>query len=142
MRQREFGAVLGGLVAALPHVTAIVKQRGDDAEAKQRIIHRLFADAAAFVTVDEARHCQRHFQHMLGVVVRGVAGVITGEFAAIQLRHVAECLVELFRGCALIEIAVDAINLGGDGGGIGRFDLPADVIFVTTEIHGWPPANT
>ena len=74
MRGGVLGAVVVLLVVALADVAAVVEQRADDAELEQALADRGAVAARALVAVEQARHGERDIEHVLQVVVLGVAG--------------------------------------------------------------------
>jgi hypothetical protein len=61
----------------MANVAAIVIQRGDDAESKQPFGNGVGA-GGPHATVHKPRHAQRYIQHVLDIVVVGVALVVAG----------------------------------------------------------------
>ena len=81
---------------------------------------------------EDNQQCQRHVEHMLGVVVRGIAGVVIGMRAVIQAGHVLERTLDLGRCRAGVEAEVQAHGLGADRRGVGGADLVGDVVIAAS----------
>jgi hypothetical protein len=83
----------------------------------------------------QARHAERHVQHVLNVMVIGVALVVTGLLAPVELRKVGERLIEVAGRAELVEILVDAADFLGYGRRVGGVDSIGDVVIVSSLVH-------
>jgi len=119
------------IVPPVPQVADVMEQRRNDAVAKQLCRqHRRAVAPAALIAGHQPRHRQRDVEHVLQVVVFGVAGVEVGVRAVVHLHGVAEGdLDRLTRGCR-VAIAIQAQDLGLDRVGVGGLDLVRDVVIV------------
>ena len=106
-------------VVAMAQVADVVEQRGDDSHAEQLRSDGLGARASVLVAIHEPRHRQRHIQHVLQVVVLGIAPVIPRELAAVQAPQVGECARHDRGRGHRIQIKENAADLAMDGGDVG-----------------------
>ena len=83
--------------------------------------------------------CERHVEHVLDVVIPGVAGVVFRVPARVQRREIGERLVQCGDLCFSIQIKVDAADFRGDGGRVGGSDAIGDVVRAAPLPHAVPP---
>ena len=100
-----------------------MEQRGENAGDEHFARHGLVAvPAAALVALHEARHREGHVEHVLDVVIAGVAGAVFGVGAGVHRRGVAEGALQLGHARAVEQAPGEADHLGAHRGGIGRPD--------------------
>ena len=130
--QRVLRAVAMHVIVAPAQVAEVMEQRGERADDEQLFGEALVAVArAALVAVHQPGHRERYVEHVLDVVVLGVAGEIIGMLPAIQARRFAERALQLGRGCAREQALEDAHHLGADRGGVGGAHGIGNVIVAT-----------
>ena len=86
----EHGAVGDVALARAPQVAGVVKQRDQHAEHRAARAEALARRAHALVAVDQPRHGERHVERVAHIVVKGVAGEVTGKAALEQRLEIVE----------------------------------------------------
>ena len=135
----SLGAVAVAPVAALAQVAEVVEQRGHDPERKTGSGQGRRAIAAALVAVHEARHGERDVEHVLDVVVLGIAGLVVRMLAGIEPAQVFERALDGLRGRhargrPVVEGVIHAQHLPGHVPLVGRANRVGDVVVAAT--HG------
>ena len=103
-------------------------------------IDRLLAvAAAALVAVHQARHGERHVEHVLDVVVFGLAGPVAKIAAVVGSLELGEGALERFGRGLREEAVIKPDHFRRDRGRIGRADRLRYVVVVAKAGHrGFP----
>src|SRR5687767_14066989 len=95
MRERVLRAVSMQRVLAVADIAAVVIKREHDTEAEKLLAER--PRFAALVAVQQPRHRERDVEHVLDVVIPGIARTVFGMLAAIHRGEVLEWLLQAGR---------------------------------------------
>ena len=124
-----FRAVLVAGVLLVPQVAYVVVERRNDAQPEHMLIE-LGVIGGAFAAIHQASHRQRHIQHVLNVVVIGVASVKFGVFATIQARQAVKRLPHRGVRVFLEKVPVNTEHFPGNLYGIGGVDPVGYIVLV------------
>ena len=135
VRRRVLRALAMPGVLELADVAAIVEQRADHAQLEMALVDVRPVAARALVAVEQARHGERHVEHVLDVVVFGVAARVAGIFAAVHAHEVVEGVGERGRLVTRVERAENARDFELHADRIGGVDPVGDVELASTKIQ-------
>jgi hypothetical protein len=131
VRQGVLGAEAVAMVVPPAQIAEVVEQGGERADNEDLAWQLgLASAAAALVAVHQARHGERHVEHVLDIVVLRVAGQVVRMPAGIEGGVVGKGALELGHRGAVIEPAIDAEHLAADRLRIGGPDGVGDVVVV------------
>jgi len=92
MNQGEFSAVPGIFNTPLAQITAVVKQRQQNAENKQFFAQRFTILLRALVTIQQACAGQSDIQSVLHIVIAGITCRVAWLLTAIKPGNVVDCM--------------------------------------------------
>jgi hypothetical protein len=116
-------------VIAMSDVATIMIQGANDAEAEQALVYDTAFDRSD-ATVRQPRHCERHVENVLNIVIRRVAREVGRMLPAVEAREVLERLPYVAGSIALEKVLINAADLRLDSARIGRVDNISDIVLV------------
>src|SRR5262249_25481130 len=138
MRNGVFRAVAVAMVVALAQIAEVVKQRGERADGVELGAECLVGCAqAALVAVHQPRHRQRHVEHVLDVVVLGLARPVRRIGTLVEAHRVAKGALERLGIGTGKELAEEAYDFSTYFPGIGGPDRARNVVAVAAHCRGF-----
>jgi hypothetical protein len=135
MRRGVLSAMPCVVVRSLAKVTTVMEQGGNYADDEEFARERRFRiTPGALIPIHQPRHRQRDFEHVLQIVVAGIARKIPRVPAAVQAAGIEKGALELIGACAAKKRLKDAKHLGGDLIGISRLHRSSDILIVSPQL--------
>ena len=114
-------------------VTRIVIERSDNSQPEHRRIQPRVV-GGTLAAVHHSRHCQRDIQHVLYIVVFGIAGVVAVAVPAVEARRIPKSGLQYCTRLLFIQGRVHAINFSGHLFVIGGVYFVANIKFAAAMI--------